>query len=1269
MISFRSKIRYVSLFLIFCFINSQILYSYCSCDSVLAGSEKMPIETSLFIQNAEDTNIGSRPLTFWIILGKSYVLEFNATNTTGIPAEMEMTIFLPDEIKRIEGPLSWIGKELNKTISCTIQTEVEGEFLIVAEAANLESRFKSGSKIKIISTNNVEKARQMNELLQNKQQSVAYMESEMITDANNKPQSEIYAPENYAHISGIVYTYQYNNGRSYMLEGIQVELWEDSLFATSPIKTVYTEDPANGSYNDYGLTPVNYVKDTTWYHTNNSGYFDFGNIYVGNGKDLYVRVVFVYHNNGDGTSEAGEEKLRVINDADILNREVRIHYVTFHATSGMERFRGYQAPPLGDDSLGDEAAHIFYDIVKTFGYFRDWVGYTPHKVTARIDYPDTGSPYSTGYEIHFNGWTNDYLIYEKTDSLIHEYSHSIHYSMRGGSFPPMAPGDTNHGNCNNETSSDGLTEGWARFAPCRINKDNNYDWSSTSDHLNIDSNEGDCNTYPWCAAMDKHEWTVGAILWDLHKEIGDIDEWFDNIADTLRWDDPDYVEDWFWGLIADWGHDQEIWQIFFNHNVDYDENGPTIGGVHHSPSSPTSSDSVHVFADVTDDLSGVENGGYVKCKWWISGGSDHVISMNNIGGDTYRTSSPIPSQPGGTEVFYIIDTQDKAGNGTNSALKSYTVEDAPTGSISGHVYDSSGNPLKDAKVEIISGGSGSDYTDDDGYYKITGLDEGYYDLKASKSGYESDTLHDVHVNAGQTTSGQDFHLSPITQPGAIEGHVYDSSGNPLKDAKVEIISGGSGSDCTDDDGYYKITGLDEGYYDLQASKSGYESDTLSNVHVNAGQTTTNQNFYLSPSQTHTLTVQSEPTGVYIEVSPADNNGHSNDNTPFTREYDEGTTVTLTAPPTYDGMTFMNWTRNGSNYSSNRTISFSMDSNYTVKAWYHPTPRALTVQSEPTGVYIEISPADNGGYSGDYTEFTRIYNEGVTVTLTAPSTYNGKNFVKWMRNGSDYSTNRETTITMNQDWTMKAWYNSPPQLSNPSVNPPGGDLFTTFTYQVTYTDPDGDAPTVRNVVINGNSHQMQKMSGDYVSGAVYQYATIVSSTSPNSYYFDFSDGQASVRLPESGTFGGPNIMYDAIYQSVNAPSDFSLNQTFTNNSSFTWSTTNHPVTLSVRWIKNGTVVKQTQLPLPSNVSNGDVAVITGELQAPGETGGYTLEVQMQQEGAGLFSQQGDEPYTQGCHVGDLYDAEYLSVLYPKNAAVSTEYPISLEIKSILEDRSS
>ena len=104
-----------------------------------------------------------------------------------------------------------------------------------------------------------------------------------------------------------------------------------------------------------------------------------------------------------------------------------------------------------------------------------------------------------------------------------------------------------------------------------------------------------------------------------------------------------------------------------------------------------------------------------------------------------------------------------------------------------------------------------------------------------------------------------------------------------------------------------------------------------------------------------------------------------------------------------------------------------------------------------------------------------------------------------------------------------YVNNPPTLSNGYVTPSSGDTSTTFSYYVTYSDPEGDVPTTKYVYVDdGSPYTMTKISGDYVSGAVFRYSTTLSAGSHN-YYFYFDDGHGhTVRLPTSGTYSGPNV---------------------------------------------------------------------------------------------------------------------------------------------------
>ncbi|MCB1131750.1 MAG: DUF642 domain-containing protein, partial [Verrucomicrobiae bacterium] len=96
------------------------------------------------------------------------------------------------------------------------------------------------------------------------------------------------------------------------------------------------------------------------------------------------------------------------------------------------------------------------------------------------------------------------------------------------------------------------------------------------------------------------------------------------------------------------------------------------------------------------------------------------------------------------------------------------------------------------------------------------------------------------------------------------------------------------------------------------------------------------------------------------------------------------------------------------------------------------PRTLTINSTPaTGLSITVSPADNGSNSDGTTNFTRTYDSGTDVTLTAPATSGSDVFSKWQRDGVDFSINATAIVTMDADHTMTAVYSPPP--SNLLVN--------------------------------------------------------------------------------------------------------------------------------------------------------------------------------------------------------------------------------------------
>lgn len=108
--------------------------------------------------------------------------------------------------------------------------------------------------------------------------------------------------------------------------------------------------------------------------------------------------------------------------------------------------------------------------------------------------------------------------------------------------------------------------------------------------------------------------------------------------------------------------------------------------------------------------------------------------------------------------------------------------------------------------------------------------------------------------------------------------------------------------------------------------------------------------------THTLQVRSSDpdSGVAIAVTPTDINGQSDGTTPFSRVYDGGTQVTLTAPATApNDNVFIKWVHNGVDLSTNRTINLTMDTDHNLVAVYEfISPIPVLLQPAPNAV---VSP--------------------------------------------------------------------------------------------------------------------------------------------------------------------------------------------------------------------------------------------------------------------------------------------------------------------------
>ena len=145
------------------------------------------------------------------------------------------------------------------------------------------------------------------------------------------------------------------------------------------------------------------------------------------------------------------------------------------------------------------------------------------------------------------------------------------------------------------------------------------------------------------------------------------------------------------------------------------------------------------------------------------------------------------------------------------------------------------SPISSAFVQVTNMSSGlvvdTGYTNSAGFYNITGLYIGLYEVTVSKVGYYNQTQQD-NINWKGDTDTLIFDLVPYPpNSGYIEVQVNDSiTHNPISNAIIECFYSNNNtlfvSGFTDNSGFYNITSLPkELWYIVNVSKAGYHNQT------------------------------------------------------------------------------------------------------------------------------------------------------------------------------------------------------------------------------------------------------------------------------------------------------------------------------------------------------------------------------------------------------------------------------------------------------------
>ena len=173
-------------------------------------------------------------------------------------------------------------------------------------------------------------------------------------------------------------------------------------------------------------------------------------------------------------------------------------------------------------------------------------------------------------------------------------------------------------------------------------------------------------------------------------------------------------------------------------------------------------------------------------------------------------------------------------------------------------------------------------------------------------------------------------------------------------------------------------------------------------------------------------------------------------------FNYGQSCTLTASPA-TGYTFVNWTKNGTQVSSNATYTFSVTESGTYVAHF---------QIQSYTISVNANPMNGGTVTGGGS-----YNYGASCTVTATAN-TGYDFVNWTENGTPVSTDATYTFNVTGYRTLTANFELQTIEITTSVDPAEGGTATgagTYTYgdEVTISIETNEDWSFQNWTENGN----------------------------------------------------------------------------------------------------------------------------------------------------------------------------------------------------------
>ncbi|MBR3427442.1 MAG: T9SS type A sorting domain-containing protein [Bacteroidales bacterium] len=209
--------------------------------------------------------------------------------------------------------------------------------------------------------------------------------------------------------------------------------------------------------------------------------------------------------------------------------------------------------------------------------------------------------------------------------------------------------------------------------------------------------------------------------------------------------------------------------------------------------------------------------------------------------------------------------------------------------------------------------------------------------------------------------------------------------------------------------------------------------TFVNWMENGNVVSTNAVYTFNVTGNHYLTAnfQAQPQNYTVSVSANPTNGGT---VSGGGTYQQGQSCTVTATPA-TGFTFLRWTENGSQVSTNASYTFTVTGNRTLVAQFQALPQNYTIS-------VSANPTNGGTVSGGGT-----YQQGQQCTVHATAN-TGYTFTNWTENGNVVSTNANYSFTVTSNRTLVANFTAQTYTITATANPTNGGTVAgggTFNY--------------------------------------------------------------------------------------------------------------------------------------------------------------------------------------------------------------------------------